>query len=252
MIRATKGPVLSLPERLDPLKTAFFLDVDGTLVAIEDSPDRAALEPHVADLLLKLDRASQGALGIVTGRSLLAADALLDPMKFPLAAEHGLIRRDKTGAVHLAPTPPHDALERIQARLEAFVARHADLLLEIKSGSLTLHFRLRPDLEQACGDAVAAAIDGIPGYCIGRGKMVFEARPAVADKGTAVSAFMREAPFAGRVPLFAGDDVTDEDAIDAVNRFGGIAIKVGDGPTAARHRFVERNDFLDWLRGTFS
>lgn len=252
MTLATKGSTLSLPDRVDPLRTAFFLDVDGTLVAIEDTPDRASLEPHVAELLRKVDIASKGALGIVTGRSLLAADALLDPMTFPLAAEHGLVRRDKAGAVHSAPTPPHNALERIEERLNAFLALHADLLLEVKSGSLTLHYRLRPDLEQASADAVAAAIDDIPGYVLGRGKMVFEARPAVADKGTAVAAFMREAPFAGRMPLFAGDDVTDEDAIAEVNRLGGIAIKVGDGPTAAAHRFVERSDFLEWLRGTVS
>lgn len=247
MTLATKGSILSLPDRVDPLRTAFFLDVDGTLVAIEDSPDRVSLEPHVAELLVKLDEASRGAVGIVTGRSLLAADALLHPMTFPLAAEHGLIRRDKAGAVHAAPAPPHDALERIEERLNAFLARHAGLLLEVKSGSLTLHFRLRPDLEHACAEAVAAAIDGIPGYCIGMGKMVFEARPAVADKGTAVAAFMQEAPFAGRTPLFAGDDITDEDAIAEVNRLGGFAIKVGDAPTSAPHRFLERTDFLRWL-----
>ena len=83
-----------------------------------------------------------------------------------------------------------------------------------------------------------------------RGKMVVEMRLHTATKGTAISDFLQEEPFKGRVPLFAGDDVTDEDAFTAVNALDGITVKVGSGETHARARAGNVDEFLTWLLAT--
>jgi len=77
------------------------------------------------------------------------------------------------------------------------------------------------------------AVDASPGITLLRGKMVAEAKPGGASKGRAIEDFLAEAPFQGRRPVFIGDDVTDEAGFLAVQRLGGVGIKVGDGATAA-------------------
>ncbi|MEM1307691.1 MAG: trehalose-phosphatase, partial [Pseudomonadota bacterium] len=78
-------------------------------------------------------------------------------------------------------------------------------------------------------------------------KAVAEVRISGHDKGGAISAFLNEAPFEGRRPVFAGDDVTDEDGFAVVDRRGGISIKVGDGDSVARYRVPDVSALRDWL-----
>lgn len=86
------------------------------------------------------------------------------------------------------------------------------------------------------------------GLRIVSGKCVHEARPPAFDKGEALRAFMRRPPFAGRVPLFAGDDLTDEDAVRAAQELGGAAIKIGPGPSRADYRLPDPQALQLWLR----
>jgi trehalose 6-phosphate phosphatase len=223
---------------------AFFIDFDGTLVAIAPRPDLVRVEPGVIALLRGLAARFGGAVAVVTGRPLAAVDALLAPLKLPIAAEHGSVRRDAAGVVHgNSKSAANVAL--VAARLEPLVEANPGLLLERKMASVALHYRQRPELGQICADAVQAAIAGLPELSVLPGKMVYEVRPHGADKGTAVGAFLGEAPFAGRVPVYIGDDVTDEHAFAAVNARGGVTIKVGDGKTRAQYR-ASREDFLAW------
>ena len=120
-------------------------------------------------------------------------------------------------------------------------------VLRRKRSSIALHYRARPELKDACVAAIDGATDDLGGIHILRGKMVIEAKAGSSNKGDAIDAFLGEPPFAGRVPLFAGDDVTDEDAFAVVNRRGGISIKVGPGETSASYRAGSIDDFLGWL-----
>jgi trehalose 6-phosphate phosphatase len=110
------------------------------------------------------------------------------------------------------------------------------LRLEAKRGSLALHYRQAPQLEALCLDTLRAAVEASPGLTLMRGKMVVEAKPGGASKGLAIDAFMHEAPFAGRQPVFMGDDFTDEVGFTVVQGRGGMGVKVGGGASAAWHR----------------
>jgi trehalose 6-phosphate phosphatase len=229
-----------------PANAAFFIDFDGTLVAIAERPDLVVVEPEVLALLEGLTRRFDGAVAVITGRSLDTIDRFLSPLKLPVAAEHGLMRRDGAGLVHGDPQSA-DAVALVAAKLEPLVSGHEGLLLERKIGSVALHYRARPELGKLCAEAVAEAVKGAPELSILPGKMVFEIRPDGVTKGTAVKAFLAEAPFRGRMPVCAGDDVTDEFAFAAVNEAGGLTIKIGEGDTVAGHR-TDREGFLAWCK----
>ncbi len=230
----------------DPLKSALYLDFDGTLVDIAPSPDAVVLGPDVRSDLARLFDVTGGAVAIVTGRELGVIDSILAPLRFPIAGVHGLIRRSADGTIR---GPEFDAagMDAIEARLRLLSDKEPGLLVERKSCAVALHFRARPELEEICLETMRAAVSSSSGLTLQHGKMVIEARPGDHDKGTAIAAFAREAPFAGRLGLFAGDDVTDESGFNAVNAMGGVSIKIGAGDSAARYRASNNWEFLDWL-----
>jgi trehalose 6-phosphate phosphatase len=109
-------------------------------------------------------------------------------------------------------------------------------MMENKGSSVALHYRKAPELELACIEAMEQAVAESPGLALQRGKMVVEAKPGGASKGSAIEAFLREPPFHGRVPVFIGDDITDEIGFSTVQRLGGLGVKVGEGATVAWQR----------------
>lgn len=237
---------MTLPDPLSSQDVALFLDFDGTLVEIAGHPEAVVLGEATRAALVILSEQLGGALAIITGREIAAIDGFLDPLRLPVAGVHGLARRNASG--HFSPAPDNaEFVEEAVERLRPLVDSEDGLMLERKAGSLALHYRARPELEAACLAAFEGAVNGTPGIELKRGKMVLEAKPAGTDKGTALIDFMSEQPFAGRTPVFAGDDVTDEDAFRQVNALEGISIKVGNGPTLAQYRADTTADFLSWL-----
>lgn len=238
-VAAELGP----PPPLDPTSTAFFLDFDGTLAPLAARPELATMAPATATTLRRIADAADGALAIVSGRALHSLDDRLDGWRPPASGSHGIERRDAGGRVHVDDRggAAAGAIEVVAA----FGAEH-DLLVERKPAGAALHFRARPDKEAAAKAAVEAAAAAV-GARVVHGNMIAEFALAHADKGAAVRAFMAEAPFRGRRPIFAGDDVTDEDGFRAVRALGGVAVKVGAGPTEAAYRTPDIETFLAWL-----
>ena len=227
---------------------ALFLDFDGTLTDLAATPDAVVVTPRLRSVLAACAEALDGAVALVSGRPIAALDALLDPLRLPAAGLHGLERRLPDGAVeHAAPAHHGPGLSGLRARLEALVREDGRLLLEDKEASLALHFRRAPERERALRALVADAAPRHDGYEILHGKMVVEVKPAHANKGDAIARYLETPPFAGRRPVFAGDDVTDEDGFDAVNRLGGISVKVGAGESRAACRVPDADALLDWL-----
>lgn len=231
---------------------ALFLDVDGTLLEIEEHPDDVRARPRLKVLVEHALNALGGALALVSGRSIASLDSVFAPLVLPAAGLHGLERRGADGRVHY-PSGFAGRLGEARCRLMHFVESNPGLLLEDKGAALALHFRAAPDLADAAGRAMEAARAQLgEDFHVQRGKMVLELKPGGEDKGTAVAAFMREPPFAGRLPVFVGDDVTDEDGFRTVNGMGGLSVRVGSLPpgqaaTVARHSAASVDAVLDWL-----
>lgn len=231
---------------------ALFLDVDGTLLQIADRPENVHVDARLRILLTGLHTALGGAVALVSGRPLDELDRLFHPLALPMAGQHGYERRDATGVLHRLAAPV-DELDAAAAYLEALCARHTGLLMERKDAGLALHFRMAP----ACADLARRSMEELADrlgaqFELLAGKMVFEIKPAHADKGRAVAAFMEEAPFRGRVPVFIGDDITDEFGFAAVQRAAGSAIKVGAGTSIASLRLAGPHEVHGWLQSSLT
>jgi trehalose 6-phosphate phosphatase len=227
---------------------ALFLDVDGTLLEIEREPGAVHVPARLCRVLEALRSATGGALALVSGRSLDQLDRLFSPLRLSAAGLHGLERRNLTvGVERTAPDPV--VLEGARRRLAGFAEATGGVLLEDKGLTLALHYRNAPAAARdavAVAEAAAAASDGA--LVLLRGKMVCELMPPGVDKGRAIAAFMAEPPFAGRVPVFAGDDVTDEAGFVMINQIGGVSIRIGNGsPTAARFAHENVAAMQAWL-----
>ncbi len=231
------------PPRLTP-DAALFLDFDGTLVALAETPEAIEVPPALVALLTDLHGLLGGALAVVSGRQIDALDRFLAPLRLPAAGEHGVQRRDAEGDMQ-EQRPPDLAF--VLDACNDLAGAYKGLLVERKHSAIALHYRMAPDLGEVCREALVRLLDDQPQLELLHGKFVFEVKPAGVNKGVAIDAFMREAPFAGRVPVFAGDDTTDETGFAVVQPRGGIAIKVGSGPTQALHRLDSTLAVYEWL-----
>jgi trehalose 6-phosphate phosphatase len=226
-------------------QTALFLDFDGTLADLAPQPEAVQLAADLIPVLTQLAAQLNGALAIVSGRRLSDLDGFLAPLQLPSAAEHGAQHRLAGGEVICRASPDLQAVVRIAT---ALAARHAGLRVEVKSAAVALHYRHAPALESLALQHMLDAVHGRPGLELLRGKFVFEVKPAGISKGTAIGAFMASAPFAGRLPIFAGDDMTDEAGFAAVQQLGGQGIKVGKGRSVAQFRCPSPDALRQWLR----
>ncbi len=206
---------------------AIFLDVDGTLLDLADAPDLVHVDTRLLRLLDSLVDANRGAVAIVSGRSIADLDQLFSPLTLPAAGLHGAERRDARGGLHRRAADPR--LRQVEHELTRWSRAHPGTLVEDKGGAVALHYRLAP-AEEAAARALIRTIGASLGddYVVQTGKQVVELKPAGVSKATAIREFMSEAPFAGRRPVFVGDDVTDEDGFLAVRDLGGVAVGVGE------------------------
>jgi len=227
---------------------ALFLDFDGTLVEIADQPDAVVVAPELPDLLNRLHAALAGAVALVSGRGLDDIDRMLGTPGIAATGQHGLERRDADGR-RITATIDHTALDDITRTLQPFVAAHPGTRLEPKGMTVALHYRNAPEAESDARAIVASLMERHgDGFHVQEGKMVLEVKPKGSTKGTVVEQFLTEPPFAGRTPIFIGDDVTDEDGFIAVNRRGGVSIQVGTRlPTEATSRIASVTDLHRWL-----
>ena len=218
---------------------AFLLDVDGTLLEHVAEPGAVRVGPALRALLQRLLVATGGAVALISGRSIADIDELFAPLRLPVAGQHGTERRSADGTLH-RHAPPVEHLAGAAAELVRLTAARAGLVFENKGMTLALHYRMAPALRELAGREmrrIAAALGDE--FELQAGKFVYEIKPSGKDKGVAIAEFMAEPPFAGRIPVFIGDDLTDEHGFDLVNRLGGHSVKVGGGDTVARWRVAD-------------
>jgi trehalose 6-phosphate phosphatase len=241
---------VNVPEFCDAW--AWFLDVDGTLLDFADHPDHVEAPPQLLRLLGDLRDASGGAVAVVSGRAIAEIDRIFAGLRLACAGQHGFERRGAGGAIRREQLE-RGPLEAVRKALTAFVETHPGTLLEDKDVALALHFRRVPAVEaraQALAECLRPRLG--PGYHLQCGKMVLEFKPAGHHKGLAVADLMAQPPFRDRVPVFIGDDITDEDGFRTAMALGGHAIKVGAGASIARWRLPDAASVLRWLQGYVS
>ena len=248
---------MTQPPELDR-EAALLIDVDGTLLEIAQRPELVVVPSELPDLLHRLAGERGGALALISGRPIADLDRLLQPWQGAAAGLHGIERRTAAGDGAASGDSEADraaaaALERLRPTLAALAEQRPGIWLEDKGRTLALHYRAAPEAGAAICDAATRLLSGhgdvlrlIPG------KMVVEFQPRHHGKGSAIAAFMEEPPFRGRVPVFLGDDTTDEEGFAEVNRRGGISIRVGPpiGGSAAIYELPSVTAALDWLAGT--
>lgn len=206
---------------------ALFLDLDGTLLDIALRPEAVAVPRELPSDLDSLRAQLGGALAVVTGRELAVLDGLLTPFRAAGAGEHGAVVRMPDGVLTAIPSPQ---IPRIWLhQLDRAAERWQGIVIERKPRSVVAHYRMAP--ERAA--EIAALVHNLPGleqegFIVLPARMAFEVKPKGSSKARAVALLMETEPFAGRTPVFVGDDITDEAGIDMATRLGGFGLRVGD------------------------
>jgi trehalose 6-phosphate phosphatase len=210
------------------LDWCLFLDVDGTLVELTDTPSQTKADPEIISLLREVAERLGGALALVSGRRIGTLDELFAPLRLPAAGLHGVERRKADGSIQGANFVDSQ-LDPARAAIKALVDSHPGTLFEDKDRTIAVHFRMAPHSEQIVRESIIGIVKPLGrNYHIQAGKMMFEIKPRGFTKATAIQAFMKEAPFSGRRPVFIGDDLTDQDGFAMVEAHGGISVGVGD------------------------
>lgn len=223
---------------------ALFLDFDGTLVDFADRPESVIIPPRLPALLSQLFNTLNGAVALVSGRSIASVDALLNLPSIPIVGGHGAEWR-LDGVIQTVELNSPEFSNAV-ALMTAFAVSH-DLLFENKCHSFAVHFRQRPELKTEVDQFLAQNIEVLPGLRIIYGNCVREVQPRGMDKGKAVARLMGLSPFFGRRPIYIGDDTTDEDAFQWINANQGWSCKVGAGATVAQHRLDSVADVRQYL-----
>lgn len=241
-------PVRRLPSSLD--NWAIFLDLDGTVLDIAATPSAVTVPGGLRDDLAVLSQRVGGALALVTGRSIAFVDRLFPGHRFHVAGLHGAEWRDASG--RRFDSDPGKGLTEAKRLLEEKAARWSGVVIEDKGAALAAHYRLVPQYEPEVRRFMEGLCKGLgERWLLQRGKAVVELRPKGGDKGRAVERFMELPRFQGRRPLAFGDDLTDETMFAAVNRLGGLSVRVGEGgpPSAAAMTVDTPTDVRAWIAG---
>ncbi len=218
------------PSPLSP-DQCLFLDIDGTLIGFTDTPSQSFADDEIKLLLTRLLQRLGGAVALVSGRAISTMDELFAPLQLPAAGLHGVERRDAAGNLHGARFEDH-RLARARKALTLLADTYPGTIIEDKGRNIAVHFRLAPQF----GELILRSVEAIAApladdYQLQDGVLMVEIKPRGFNKGSAVASFMRESPFAGRRPVFVGDDLTDQDGFAAVEALNGMSVSVGERVT---------------------
>ncbi len=231
----------------DLRKCAILLDIDGTILDFAASPQQVWVPTGLRQTLARLDTLTGGALALVSGRALHDIDLIFSPLELAAIGGHGAEMRTVPGAEPVMRAKPLDAA--LKRKLAGIAELGPGILAEDKGYSLALHYRLAPDkgdavrgaVERICAALSADAVEILPG------KLVVEIKPSGVNKANAVCELMKWPPFAGRNPIFIGDDTTDEPVFGIISQFGGLGFSVGRVKADVNGHFEKPESVRAWL-----
>ena len=233
------------PSRLE--RPALFLDMDGVLAPLEPKPGDVGPVSRRTALLRRLVERLDGRVAVVSGRTLAEIDRIAEAASPAASGVHGLERRRPDGSLERAE--PHPGVRQAVTAFDHFAADRPGMIVEDKGMSAGLHYRGAQGFAAEAA-ALARRLASETGLTLQAGDLGVELKTPGTSKGTAVRAFMAEAPFAGGLPVMVGDDLTDEDGFEAAAALGGFGVLVGpERATAARYRLEDVEAVLGWLEG---
>jgi trehalose 6-phosphate phosphatase len=238
----------TLPTDLN--SSALFLDIDGTLIDIAETPREVIVPRELPEQLAALSLRLGGALALVSGRSINSIDELFHPYRFPAAGLHGTeIRHERNGEIDRSVVD-RNALDGARRDLEDLARKWPGTIVEDKGIAIAVHYRRAPEARSHVDHLIEAVLTQLgQGWARQDGKMVVEIHPGASSKGTAIARLMGGAPFKGRRPIAVGDDLTDEKMFEFVNMTAGRSIKVGMSAHAsvARSSVDSANSIRRWI-----
>ncbi len=232
---------------LDPASIALLLDVDGTIIDIGPSPFEVHVPEALCRSLERLLARTAGALALVSGRPIRDLDRLFSPLALPAIGGHGAEMRVTDGQFVAAAGP---LPEKLRQQLAEAALGAPGIEIEDKGYSFALHFRKVPGQEARLREAVERARAAFPDEAVEilPGKAMFEVKRSGISKGSAVRKLMAVAPFAGRVPVFIGDDVTDESVFAVLPALRGKGYSVGGKFTGLAGSFAAPGEVREALK----
>ena len=212
--------------KIDLSSTALLFDVDGTLIDIGPTPYDVAVPEALPGTLRHLYDRTGGAVALVSGRPIHDLDRLFAPLVLPAVGGHGAEVRRRMGET---PERAEDLPDDLRRHLADAASPNSGIVVEDKGYSVTLHYRRAPKEAERLRQYIASERAAFPKETTELlvGKAMFEVRRPGTSKGQAVRDLMDRAPFAGRTPVFFGDDVTDESVFDILPSVGGKGFGVG-------------------------
>lgn len=231
---------------------ALFLDVDGTLLAFADHPEKVAPDPSLRMLLASVQQHLDGALALLSGRPVSQLQTMFAPLRLPMAGLHGA-QLLATADAQPAESDTAAWLHALHQRAMHLARAHPGVLIENKDQALALHWRNAPQAGDAVIAFAQAQLPQLSGVRLQPGNHVIEFVGSGHDKGRALQALMQHAPFKGRRPLFVGDDLTDEHGFAAAQQLGGIGVLVGQRESSqARCALRDISAVHAWLRAAIT
>ncbi|WP_425917322.1 trehalose-phosphatase [Acinetobacter sp. TSRC1-2] len=222
-----------------------FLDVDGTLSEFHIDPLKSFIPKTTLRILQQLKDLDIPVIAI-TGRSVQVASQLFSPLQLPIAGTHGLeIHMQPFGNLNTDLNKDHIAL--IQQDTQKACLPYPELLIENKDYSVAIHYRQYPKMAEIAKKIAHDIQRRHSEFKINEGKYVFELLPIAADKGQAIQKILNHLNFTNVLPIFIGDDKTDESGFKVVNHYHGISIKVGEEETEACYRLKNVADVANFL-----
>jgi trehalose 6-phosphate phosphatase len=231
----------------DLRRSAILLDIDGSILDIAPSPRQVSVPAELRRTLVRLGELTGGAVALVSGRAINDIDLLFAPLRLAAIGVHGAEMR--TGGDAQVQTRARPLSRALKRKLAAIAESEPGILIEDKGYSLAVHYRMAPEkgpallatIGRICADVPKEKAEILPG------KMVVEIKPAAINKGDAVNELMRQAPFAGRQPIFIGDDTTDLPVFSTMPKFGGQAYSVGGIAAEVDGHFDRPSSVRAWL-----
>jgi len=242
----------TLPRTADLGSIALLLDVDGTILDTANAPDGVVVPDTLRSSLEELHAKCGGALALVSGRLIRDLDNLFAPLRLPAVGGHGAeMRLSGKSAAHARHA---DAIsEECRKQIAAEAAADPRVILEDKGSSLAVHYRLAPQMERRLKTKIAAIVAHIAAQGatqdleVMHGKAVIEIKSTHFNKGGAVCEMMKSPPFSHRIPVFIGDDVTDESVFALLPMLDGIGFSVERAMQGANGMFGSPHEVRGWL-----